>query len=226
MIVPIRVVVQARMSSRRFPGKVLAPFRGRPVFAHVRDAVRQALPDAPLLLATSDEPSDDPLALYARDLGVEVYRGALSDVLGRFQAVARLFPSQWILRLCSDSPLLDPVILQKVAETDRASGFDLVTTLHPRTFPKGRNAELIRTSALQGLPPAELSAEDREHVTPYFYRHAAKFRILSLVSGRPELAEVGLAIDSVEDLQRLENLSESDLKGWSAPPRFQQESSR
>src|SRR4051794_27627384 len=117
------------MSSRRFPGKVLAPFRGRPLVAHVIEAGASALPSTPVWLATSVEPSDDPLASFARDLGVRVVRGPLDDVVARFQLVAEQSGAAHLLRICADSPLCSAVAIRRVAavaEHDRDA--DLVTT--------------------------------------------------------------------------------------------------
>ena len=76
-----RVFVQARMSSRRFPGKVLAPFAGRPLIDHVLEQVAKALPRKRIVVATSTEPSDDPLVAYLRECGVKI-GGRLMMCLG------------------------------------------------------------------------------------------------------------------------------------------------
>src|SRR5204863_1599118 len=140
----VRAFVQARMSSRRFPGKVLAPFRGEPVVLHVVRAAGAAVSPENVVVATSDEPSDDPLAAYLASIGVECFRGPRDDVLERFRLRARAHPCDWILRICADSPLLDPAELGAVlgeAEGDA----DLVSTALGHGETHGRNAELIRT---------------------------------------------------------------------------------
>ena len=91
------------MSSRRFPGKVLAPFRGRPLIAHVIDAARAALPDVAPVVVTSDEPTDAPLVAYLASEGVACFRGPLDDVLGRLVACLDRHPCDWVLRLCGDA---------------------------------------------------------------------------------------------------------------------------
>jgi len=203
----VSAYIQARMSSRRFPGKVLAPFRGRPVIDHVIAAVRAAVPGVPVVLLTSTEPSDSPLATYVQSGGTTVFRGALEDVLGRFAACLAASPVDGVLRICADSPLLDGAVLRAVvAAAERTPGVDLVTTIAPRTFPKGQNAEWISARALAAIPAAETTAADREHVTAFLHRHPERFRILNVESGQPELAAQSYAIDTVEDLLRLEGL--------------------
>lgn len=218
----VRVVafVQARMSSRRFPGKMLAPFRGRPIVDWVLDAVKRGVPEgSPVVLLTSEEPSDDPLAVYVKSRGVEVFRGPLDDVLGRFRraldaadvaaargATAATGDAEWVLRICGDSPLLSSAIIRRVIdEASRAPDADLVTTTHERTFPRGQNPELVRAGTLRRLDDdARVTAENREHVTQAIHQHPGEFRIVNVTSGDEALAARHHAVDSVEDLLRLE----------------------
>lgn len=199
----VKAFVQARMSSRRFPGKVLAPFRGEPIVLHVVRAAAAAVGEANVVVATSDELSDDPLAAYLASAGSVCFRGPREDVLERFRLCARAHPSDWVLRLCADSPLLDPAELAAVV-AGAADGVDVVSTTLAEHDTHGRNAELIRTSALLGLDPAELTEHEREHVTPFFYAHPDRFRIVAVDLPRGDL--VRLTVDTVEDLARLEAL--------------------
>lgn len=211
----IAALIQARMSSRRFPGKMLAPFRGRPIVDHVVDAVRRGVPDGtPVVLSTSEEASDDPLALYCESRGVSVYRGSLEDVLGRFRRAldhldagrAPEARAEWALRVCGDSPILSATVIRRVVDAaERARDADLVTTTHVRTFPRGQNAELVRADVLRRLDDsAQLTAESREHVTQAIHSRPASFRIVNVTSGDPALAVRHHAVDTVEDLLRLE----------------------
>lgn len=190
------------MSSRRFPGKVLAPFRGRPIIWHVLDRVTRALPDVPRLVLTSTDPSDDPLAAYLASLGQPCFRGPLDDVLERFRLAAKHVGAGYLLRICADSPLLDDRVLKAVAAAHDPA-LDLVTTTQPRTFPKGHNAELINAASLAAV--TDLDADDREHVTRVFHRQPQRFKIVNVESGDPALAALELAVDTVEDLHRLES---------------------
>src|SRR6185503_15435408 len=109
-----RVFVQARMSSQRFPGKVLAPFRGEPIISHVVARAAAAVPRDAITVATSSERSDDPLVRYLEGEGVSVFRGPLDDVLGRFQACLSAHPCEWLFRVCADSPLLDHHVILRM----------------------------------------------------------------------------------------------------------------
>ena len=207
----VRAFIQARTSSVRFPGKVLAPFRGVPIIEHVIRAAEAAVGREATLVVTSDQSSDDRLVELLNARGTDVFRGPLENVLERFQLASRAYPSDWVLRLSADSPLLDAHVLSRVIARTAAGDCDLVTTIFPRTFPKGRNAEVIRRDVLLGVAASEVEPDEREHVTAFFYRRADRFRIANVESGRPELAAYSVAVDSPDDLVRLEHLTADDL---------------
>lgn len=202
----IRALIQARMSSTRFPGKVLAPFLGEPIIAHVIRAVSSVLGRDRVVVATSVETSDDPLCAYLEYLECHYFRGPLQDVFERFRQCLESFPSEWALRICADSPLLKRMPLEQVIKRAGEEDCDIVTTTFPRTFPKGTNAELIRTATFMAIDSSELTDEDREHVTRFFYRNPTRFRIANVASSDPELSGLSYAVDTVEDLHRLEEL--------------------
>ena len=95
---------------------------------------------------------------------------------------------------------------------------DVVTTTRPRTFPKGRNAEMVRRALLLAVDASAATTEEREHVMPYFYNRPEEFRIHNVESGHPEWARESLAIDTPDDLRRLEQLTPEQLSRWSLPP--------
>ena len=213
----VRLFIQARMSSTRFPGKMLAPFKGRPIIEHVVSRVARALPLSAVTVATSEALSDDPLALYVRKLGVSVFRGPLDDVFRRFQLCLQEHPADWVFRVNGDSPLFDAELVYKMQAYSDTTNLDLVTNVFPRTFPKGRSLEMINASTFLGLNPEELTARQQEHVTPVFYDNPNRFHILNIESADPSQAAVNLCVDTVEDLRRLESVA-SDLDSGVAAP--------
>lgn len=208
------------MSSARFPGKVLAPFRGKTVLEWVILRVADAVGLDRVVVATSDQASDDPVAVRARELGVAVFRGPLDDCFARLKGCLRAHPAEWFYRVCADSPLLDPAVL-KALRPLAGPGVDLVTNVSPRTFPRGQSGELIRAAAFLAVDEAALDARQREHATAVFYDAPAKWRIVNLESGRPEWAKTALTVDAPEDLARLEAAYPADrpLPSWAPAAR-------
>lgn len=192
------------MSSSRFPGKVLAPFSGRPMIDHVVASVSAAISPDAIVVLTSTEKTDDPLAAYGERQGWNVFRGPLDDVFERFRLCARAHPCDRFLRVTADSPLLDPQLAKAAVGAALKGDWDVVTNVFPRTFPKGQSVEVLRVKTLESVDASRLSPEDREHVTPFFYNHPNEFRILNLPGSPPVDPEPGYAVDTIEDLRRLE----------------------
>lgn len=220
-----RVLVQARMSSSRFPGKVLAPLGGQPLIAHVLSRACEAVPRECVILVTSEEATDDPLAIYvAQVLGITVFRGSLDDVAGRFWACLRAHPCEWFVRISGDSPAIDPSLLGWMLERV-SDDLDLLTNVAERTFPKGESIEIVRTRTFLDRMPDELTPEEREHVTQHFYRHPERYKIRNVLATDPSLSTRRLVVDTQEDLLALDRILATDpglSRGYSAHARLGQ----
>jgi spore coat polysaccharide biosynthesis protein SpsF len=201
----IRIFVQARMSSQRFPGKVLAPLAGRPLIAHVLERCDRAFGPGHVVLATSSDASDDPLAMFAKREGRTLFRGDLDNVARRFQQCLAAHPCDWFVRISGDSPLIDPRLIVRIAE-QRAPQFDLVTNVQKRTFPPGQSVEVVRGECFARIDSGALSAEEREHVTLAFYRASGKYRIRNVAAREPGLERQSYTVDTPEDLRAVEAL--------------------
>jgi len=205
-----RVFIQARMSSRRFPGKVLAPLAGRPLIAWVVGRVAEAVPKDRILVVTSTDASDDPLAAYVPGLGVKVFRGDLDNVVQRFQDGLKQYPADWIVRICADSPVLDPDLIGLLARSAQ-DGIDLVTNVQVRSFPKGQSVEFINARTFAALQSDALSAEEKEHLTQVFYRNPQRFGIINIAAGDAALAGQSHVVDTLDDLRALEEMVRGPL---------------
>lgn len=202
----IKAFLQARMSSSRFPGKVLAPVNGVPMISRVVEAAARVVGADAVIVATSTEPSDDPLAAFLDSLHVKVFRGPLDNVFARFRLCLEQNPCDWFFRLSADSPLMSQAVLQSIASHAQPE-FDLVTNVQKRTFPKGHSAELVKSDRFASIDPARPSVHDKEHVTTYYYSHPEEFRILNIENTDSEYARLNFAVDTVEDLARVEQLT-------------------
>lgn len=194
------------MSSKRLPGKVLRPLGGRPVLARVIERVRAAAGADAYAILTSDDPSDDPIAEFARTGGHPVHRGSLDDVADRFASFLGAHPERAAFaRVTGDSPFLDPAILARALGLFARAEADLVTNVHPRSFPVGQSVEVVRAATFLDRRPA-FSAAEREHITSHFYAHPGSARIANFESGEPGWAAVRLAIDEPADLAWAESI--------------------
>jgi len=199
------IVIQARFSSRRLPGKVLRPLLGTPLLGWLIERMQAVPGPERVILATSDSAEDDAVAAYARSAGAAVHRGPLDDVLGRFLGATEAFGLDIAVRVSGDSPLLDPEL---VAEVLRGCGkdVDLSSNVIERSFPRGQSVEAISVPALRRVDALARSAAEREHVTPYFYAHPGEFRMRGFRSASPA-ADVRLCVDTAEDFALIERLA-------------------
>lgn len=201
----VKVIIQARMSSSRFPGKVLAPVNGKPMISRVIECVNRTFDKDAIIIATSNEVSDEPLALYVQSLGVKVFRGSLDDVFGRFRRCLQENPCDWFFRISADSPLLNSTLLKAMA-TYVNDDLDLVTNVQKRTFPHGHSVELLNAKTFNKIDATRLSVDDREHVTKFYYANASEFRILNLENINEDYAKLNFVVDTLDDLRRVEEL--------------------
>jgi spore coat polysaccharide biosynthesis protein SpsF len=194
-------ILQARMTSSRLPGKVMAPVLGEPMIGRQVERLRRSNRIDELMVATSTDPSDDPLAAYCGVLGLEVFRGSLDDVLDRYRAaLARRPQATTVVRLTADCPLTDPGLIDEVIDHHHEVGADYTSnTLGTRTYPHGLDAEVIRAGALADAAERADDPYEREHVTPYIYRRPEIYRLAG-VARHASLAALRWTVDVPPDL--------------------------
>jgi spore coat polysaccharide biosynthesis protein SpsF len=182
----VLAILQARMSSTRLPGKVLKPLAGAPMIGRQIERLRRARGIARILVATSARADDDVLAAYVAGLGIEVFRGDLDDVLDRFHGAltAQGWPAHF-LRLTADCPLADPGVIDLCIHRHLERGADYTHNSVGRTYPKGLDVEVCRSSALAAAWRETRDPYDREHVTPFIYRRPERFQVESVVHDPP-----------------------------------------
>lgn len=173
-------VLQARASSTRLPGKVLKPILGAPMLALHIERLQRCRSFGRLVLATSTEPSDDPVAAVAARAGIAVFRGALDDVLDRFHGASRPFAPSHVVRLTGDCPLADPALIDRVVALALAADADFTSNTLERTWPRGLDVEVVRFAALETAWRESTAAEDREHVLEFVHRQPWRFRLQNL----------------------------------------------
>ncbi|WP_374571859.1 cytidylyltransferase domain-containing protein [Phenylobacterium sp.] len=194
-------ILQARMSSTRLPGKVLQPVLGQPMIARQVERLRRSRRIDRLVVATSDQPDDDGLAEVCEGLGLGVFRGSLDDVLDRFHGALSAFgPADTVVRMTADCPLTDWALIDRVIDAHLEGGGDYASNTPPeRTFPHGLDVEVMRAEALETAWREAKDPYEREHVTPFIYRHPERFA-LAYVSDAPSLAHLRWTVDLPADL--------------------------
>ncbi len=193
------IVIQARMSSTRLPGKVLAPLAGQPAIVRMVERVRR-IQGAEHVVATSVEASDDPLVEVCEAHDIVCTRGSLRDVLGR---VAAAIParSEVVVRLTGDCPLVDPALVDHHIARYRATGpaGGYVSNTVSRTYPDGLDVEVMSGELLREADHKATLPSDREHVTPWIQRHARTITVAQAVN----LSALRWVLDTRSDYESL-----------------------
>lgn len=209
-------VVQARAGSTRLPGKVLADVAGRPMLGFMLQRLA-GLPVDTLVLATSTEPDDDPVAAVAEGQGVAVVRGPEHDVLARFALAVDAHPADVVVRLTADCPLSDPAIISAAVALLHDHGADYASNSLVRTFPDGLDVEVLTARALREAAAEATDQREREHVTPFVYRRPSRYRLAALCNDEA-LGEERWTVDTAADLERIRqivaDLDDPVRAGW------------
>ena len=198
-------VVQARMGSTRLPGKVLRQLHGRPVLSWVCRAAEASEQLDGIVVATTFENEDDAIVEWCGQNAIRVVRGPTDDVLSRFLRVVDQDRPEAIVRLTADCPLLDPGLIDAVVGLWRSRPADYVSTVTPRSLPRGLDVELVRSDVLRQVDGLAAGA-DRTHVTSYVYQHPERFEILG-VSVQPDASDLRVTLDTSEDAALLDALT-------------------
>ena len=219
-------IIQARMSSQRLPGKILAPLAGRPMLARIADRLRSALVDE-WWLATSRDPADDVTEAWGFELGLRVFRGHPSDVLSRFVAIGAESHGEWCVRVMADHPFLDAALIDSLLDardaSEEAKRADAIrhgggtpiadqstdgaeSKSPPRTSPRlpiGYGVELVRMRALERAA-AEIPAKaphHRAHVTSWLYAEGqGDIHAVETPAAWPDRPGWRWTVDTYEDL--------------------------
>ena len=201
----VTAILQARMSSSRLPGKALKPLLGKPMLERQVERLLRSRRITTLVLATSSDKSDDPLAELCARMNVACFRGSLNDVLDRFYQAACAFPSDTIVRLTGDCPLADPDLIDRVITHFEESRVDYASNTLTPTFPDGLDAEVFSFEALRTAWQEARLPSEREHVTSYLYKHPNQFRLACLRYSE-DLSSLRWTVDESKDFEFVESV--------------------
>lgn len=214
-------ILQGRMGSSRLPGKILLEMGEKPMLQHVIERTQRARSLDAVIVATTTDPTDDPVAAFAVSLGIPCTRGSLHDVLDRYYQAAKLHHAEIVVRITADCPLIDPAVIDQTVQllTEHSSpGTDFACNRLPppfgRSFPIGLDVEACTFAALERAWQESTETFHREHVMPFLYEgvtltpdtsHVTRgtsprgFRIAQL-HHTPDYGALRWTVDTPEDL--------------------------
>ncbi len=170
----IVAIIQARVGSTRLPGKVLLDLKGKTVLNHVVDRVKKSKYINEVIVATTDLEQDDKIVDECNKIGCKYFRGSESDVLSRYYLCAKENNAAIVIRITSDCPLIDPLVIDKMLYFYLNNNYRLVTNagdISNRTYPRGLDTEIFDFNTLENVYKNTNEDYQKEHVTPYIYEN-------------------------------------------------------
>lgn len=203
-------IIQARTGSSRLPRKILLKAAGKTMLEHMIERISNSKRLDKLVVATTTNQNDDVIVDLCKKLNIDCFRGSEEDVLSRYANASEFFNATTVVRLCSDSPLLDGSILDDVIDAYFSGNYDYVGNLEPgpRTFPDGLSVEIFSSKLLKQTNVHAKKPSEREHVTFYIWKHPEKFK-LHRVDLKKNLSKFRFNLDYEEDYIFLKKIFEN-----------------
>lgn len=199
-------IIQARMTSTRLPGKVLMPVLGRPLLEYQLERVRLSSMVDDIVIATTVNAEDDPVATLARKEGVGLYRGSELDVLDRYYKAALSAKADHVMRLTADCPFVEPELCDSIISQYFDSRVDYVHT--GATFAEGLDCEIFSFEALKAAWQDASLPSEREHATMFLHNNPGRFSKLTHENSQDD-SRLRLTVDETEDFAVVKKVLES-----------------
>ena len=202
------------MTSKRFPGKVVAMLGGKPVLQRVIECVRDIKGLDDIIVASPAMEESEPIIKICGDLNVKLFLGDEEDVLNRYYHCAMSNKLDVIMRVTGDCPLLCSDLCSHMLEEHLSEGYEYTSNCHPsRSWPRGFDCEIFNFDVLEAAHSHTIVPYDREHVTPFMQRNEGvprKFKLSLCALSEPprgiDQSNVNMCVDYPEDIGRLEGM--------------------
>ena len=200
-------IIQARMGSTRLPGKILKEINGKSLLEYQIERIQRSKMIDDIVIATTNKEAEDPIIRLCMRLGISYFQGSEDNVLKRYYEAAILNKADTIVRLTSDCPLIDPVIMDDVIKYYilNRNSIDYCSNTIERTYPRGLDVEVFSFVALEAAFHNAVLSRDREHVTSYIYTNPNLFRVAGITNDI-DLSQYRWTVDTIEDFELITNI--------------------
>ncbi len=209
----IGFIVICRYNSTRLPGKILKEIKGKSVIQYIIERLKEITYDDNIVIATSDQPSDDPIVNYCKENSINYFRGDLNNVAERFLLCAEEFSFDYAVRVNGDNIFIDINSFKEMIEITKTNKHRFISNVKNRTFPKGMSIEIVRTDYYRKSYNKFTVPNHFEHVTLYLYNQENQkghFYFYNKIC--PEASGIQLAIDDKDDFELAEKIIASFKK--------------
>ena len=198
----IGFIIICRFNSTRLPGKILMEIKGKSILQYIIDRLSLVVPNNNIVIATSNQQSDNPIAEYCEENNINIFRGSLDNVALRFLNCATYYHFDFVARINGDNLFVDTESLKRMIKFAQTNNYDFVSNVKNRTFPKGMSIEIVRTEHYKEMYSKFNNEGHFEHVTSYLYQNDTGkdyYYFYNVIC--PETAGIQLAIDNKEDFE-------------------------
>jgi len=199
----IGVAILSRYNSSRLQGKALKEINGKTILEYIYERVNKVLPSEQIIIATSNENTDDIISKYCEQQNWNCYRGSLQNVAQRFHESGVDLGIDYLIRINGDNLFLDIPLLESMIKLASSGKYDFISNVNGRTYPKGMSIEIVRLDHYKYLLK-EINKEEhyQEHVTLYLYENEIETYHFVYNNKVKEMTGVQLAIDTQEDFDK------------------------
>jgi len=200
----VGIIILCRFNSSRLPGKILKEIDGKAILQHVIDQLDETVEKTHIVVATSDQSSDDQIADYCNENNINIYRGSLANVAERFLNAALKFEFDFAFRVNGDNLFINNPLISKMIELAQTGNYDFISNVPGRTWGYGMSLECVRTDFYKTIFIDFKTDHHFEHVTIYLYENETLGnRKYILNETYHNLKNQQLAIDTPEDFKKL-----------------------
>tara|TARA_B100000787_G_scaffold98458_1_gene72615 strand:+ start:11622 stop:13652 length:2031 start_codon:yes stop_codon:yes gene_type:complete len=196
----ILTIIQARIGSTRFPGKVVKKYKGTTYLEILIKRIQKSNTINKIIVATTVDSEDDQIQKICEHLKIFCYRGSKYNVTDRFFQASKLFKASNIIRITADCPLIDPKIIDKIVKKYFSNRASYATNTMPPTFPDGFDMEIFSFNSLQAAWKASrFNKKLKEHVTTHI-RENKNLKKINIIF-REDYSFLRLTLDEPIDLK-------------------------
>ena len=200
------IIIQARIGSSRLPGKILRNYKNYNLLKVLIKRLKKSKKVKNIIVATTKQKEDDKIVKFCVSNSLKYFRGSKNNVLMRYYEASKKYKEKNIIRITSDCPLIDPVILDKMIIEFKKKNLDYLSNTYPEpsTYPDGMDIEIFTYRSLELANKYAKKKSEKEHVTVYI-RKQKKFKILRTDLTKNK-SNYRLTVDYLKDYNLFKNL--------------------
>jgi len=208
----VSIIIQARLGSTRFPGKVLAKLiNGESVLGYLVKRLSTCRLANKVIVATTTSPKDDKLEEWLKQRGITFFRGSEENCIDRFYRACRQFKVNIIVRITSDCPLVIPEVVDEMIQyyLDNQDHLDYLSNRQQTNFPEGVDVEIFSFKILAEAYRNSTNQEEREHINYFFLNRSLDYRINYYNhDSTGNYSNFKLSVDKPDELKQIRRLFE------------------